>query len=411
VIEAIIRDAGTGTEARRTLSRFELRAPEEVGPDWSATVTTILRAERAGIHHLTLTFGGGATIYVDEVPVASGFREASPFVTGPDYPLHALVDLEAGQLTRVRVEYSTNVAIAIPGTPIQPHFQLGWQQPDDRIAQAAAVAAECDVALILVGRITGESMDADHVTLPGTQASLIAAVAAVNAQTIVVTLGAGPVIMPWLADVPAIHAWFPGEQFAPALADVLTGRAEPGGRLPITFPTDESATPIQEPSQYPGVNGVATYSEDLLVGHRWSQARGIEPAHPFGHGLGYTLFDFDHLRAELTEAAIGVTFTVRNIGSRRGKAVPQIYVSYPSDAGEPPAQLKAFEVVRVEPSEARDVVIEIPHDDLTIFDESSRSRLVPPGLYEIHLGVSSAELLLKARLQIGLAPSPGACGA
>ena len=100
-----------------------------------------------------------------------------------------------------------------------------------------------------------------------------------------------------------IHAWFPGEQFAPALADVLTGRAEPGGRLPITFPTDESATPIQEPSQYPGVNGVATYSEDLLVGHRWSQARGIEPAHPFGHGLGYTLFDFDHLRAELTEAS------------------------------------------------------------------------------------------------------------
>jgi beta-glucosidase len=82
----------------------------------------------------------------------------------------------------------------------------------------------------------------DHLTLPGTQASLIAAVAAANPQTVVVTLGAGPVIMPWLADVSAvIHAWFPGEQFAPALADVLTGRAEPGGRLPITFPTDESA--------------------------------------------------------------------------------------------------------------------------------------------------------------------------
>jgi hypothetical protein len=112
--------------------------------------------------------------------------------------------------------------------------------------------------LVLAGRLTGESMDADRLTLPGTQEALITAVAAANPRTIVATRGAGPVIMPWLQGVPAvIHAWFPGEQFTPAVAGVLTGRAEPGGRLPITFPIDESTTRIQSPEQYPGVGGVA----------------------------------------------------------------------------------------------------------------------------------------------------------
>ena len=235
-----------------------------------------------------------------------------------------MVDLAAGQAVALRVEYSTSVAISIPGTPVEPHLELGWRQPEDRFGQTAALVADCDVALVLAGRLTGESMDADGLTLPGTQGGLISAVAAANPRTIVVTMGAGPVVMPWLPDVPAIiHAWFPGERFGPALADVLTGRAEPVGRLPITFPTDEATTSIQRPQQYPGVNGVATCSEELLLGYRWYQDRGVEPAYPFGHGLGYTTFDFDHLRAELTEAGIGLTFIVRNIGSRPGKQFPR----------------------------------------------------------------------------------------
>jgi beta-glucosidase len=158
---------------------------------------------------------------------------------------------------------------------------------------------------------------------------------------------------------------------------------------------------MQSPEQYPGVDGVAAYSEELLVGYRWYQERGIEPAYPFGHGLGYTSFDFDDLRTEVTEAGIDLTFIVRNSGSRRGKAVPQIYLTYPLDAGEPPTQLKAFEVVRLEPGEARQVKIDIPLDDLAIFDERSRLRVVPPGRYEIQLAVSSALLLSKTELRIG----------
>jgi beta-glucosidase len=298
------------------------------------------------------------------------------------------------------VEYSSSVAISIPGTPVLPHLELGWRPPDDRLAQAAALAGTCDVALVLAGRLTGEAMDADSLTLPGTQDALISAVVAANPRTIVVTLGAGPVVMPWLDDVAAvIHGWFPGEQFAPALAEVLVGRSEPGGRLPITFPTDESTTPIREPHQYPGVDGVATYSEELLVGYRWYQQHGVEPAFPFGHGLGYTSFEFADLRAEATEGLIGVTFSVRNVGSRGGKAVPQVYVTFPAAAGEPPAQLKAFQVVRIEPGQVSQVGMEIPIDDLAIYDDDSRSRVVP-GMYEIQLGVSSVDLRLKADVQV-----------
>jgi beta-glucosidase len=127
--------------------------------------------------------------------------------------------------------------------------------------------------------------------------------------------------------------------------------------------------------------------------------------------LGYTSFDFDDLQIEVTEAGIDVAFRVRNVGSRRGKAIPQIYLTHPPYAGEPPTQLKAFDVVRLEPGEAQQIEINIPLDDLAIFDERSQSRVVPPGPYEIQLGVSSAELLEKAELQIGSGPSKQAGGA
>lgn len=149
------------------------------------------------------------------------------------------------------------------------------------------------------------------------------------------------------------------------------------------------------------MEGVATYSEELLVGYRWYQDRGVEPAFPFGHGLGYTSFEFDDLRTEVSIAGIGLTFTVRNVGRRRGKAVPQVYVTCPPDAGEPPVHLRAFDAKRLESGEVRDVSIDIPFDDLAIFDDESQSRVVLAGRYEIQIGVSSLDHRLRATVQIG----------
>jgi beta-glucosidase len=140
---------------------------------------------------------------------------------------------------------------------------------------------------------------------------VITALAAANPRTVLVTLSANPAILPE-ADVEAVlHAWFPGEQFAEGLADVLTGAAEPGGRLPITFPSDEQATAIETASQYPG-NGVARYSEELLVGYRWYDAHGVDPAYPFGFGLGYTTFELAAMDVEQLGDGFRVTLQVRN---------------------------------------------------------------------------------------------------
>ena len=285
--------------------------------------------------------------------------------------------------------------------PVGPHVRLGVAGPDDRLDRAAALAAGCDVAVVLAGRVSGEAMDVDSLMLPGDQGAVVAAVAAANPRTVLVTLGAGPVVLPRLDGLAAVlHAWFPGEQFAQALAGVLTGESEPGGRLPITFPADEHRTPIVGPSQYPGVDGVATYSEELLVGYRWYDARGITPAFPFGHGLGYTTFEIGRLDVADTGDAIRLTVELTNTGARTGKAVAQIYVGHPAAAGEPPAQLKGFAAVRLDAGETRRTTIEIARDDLLVFDEQAGGRVLIPGEYEFRAGLSSRDVRATARVSI-----------
>jgi hypothetical protein len=271
--------------------------------------------------------------------------------------------------------------------------RLGIAGPDDRLAEAAALAADCDVAVVLTGRLSGEAMDVESLALPGIQGAVVSAVAAANPRTVLVTLGAGPVVLPsQVAPAALLHAWFPGEQFASALADVLTGRREPGGRLPITFPVDEQSTPIQDPAQYPGVEGVTTYSEGLLVGYRWYDECGVEPAFPFGHGMGYTTFEIDGLVVETAGDGWRTQCAIHNAGSRTGKAVLQIYVRYPPGADEPGAPLKGFDAVRLEAGERRVLTVDIASDDLKIFDEQSGGRTLSAGEYEFRAGFSSCDI-------------------
>ena len=400
-IDAVVRDEVSGAKHRLRLPRFELDAPDGVGPDWSATIRTTFRASRTGTHILTAEFAGSLTLYADEQPLTTGFREASPMIAGPEYPLHAVLDLDVDQDVEIRVEYATSVAISIPGMPVGPHLRLGVAGPDDRLDRAAALAADCDVAVVLAGRVSGEAMDVDSLLLPGEQSAVLDAVAAANPRTVLVTLGAGPVVLPRLDNLAAVlHAWFPGEQFAPALAAVLTGESEPGGRLPITFPADEHGTPIAAASQYPGVDGVATYSEDLLVGHRWYDDRRITPAFAFGHGLGYTTFEVGRLDAQDAGDSVRLTVELTNTGTRAGKAVPQIYVRHPSDAGEPPAQLKGFAALRLDAGETRRTTIEIARDDLMVFDEPSGRRVLVPGEYEFRAALSSRDVRASVRVPI-----------
>jgi beta-glucosidase len=186
--------------------------------------------------------------------------------------------------------------------------------------------------------------------------------------------------MPWLHRVDAVlQAWYPGQQFGTALASVLFGDSDPGGRLPITFPASDSQGPAPptRPERYPGVNGEVHYDEGLLVGYRWYDATGQRPLFPFGYGLSYASFRFSGLRLNGDVATVRVT----NISHRAGSTVAQAYLSFPRSAGEPPRQLKGYEKVALGPGRSTVVSFRLDPADLAT-----------PGRYTLYVGSSSRDL-------------------
>jgi beta-glucosidase len=233
-----------------------------------------------------------------------------------------VAELRAGHPVGIRLDYDSSTAWPV----IEPgvgggNVQLGWQPPDGRIGEAARLAAGCDVVVVFVSTAVGEGMDRGSLALPGDQDRLVAAVADANPRTVVVLNTGGPVLMPWLERVGAVlQAWHPGQQFGEAVAAVLFGDADPGGRLPVTFPATPGQGPITGPERWPGVDGDARYDEGILVGYRWFDEHGQEPLFPFGHGLSYGDYEYGQPRVEHDEVtgAVTVSVQVANVGRRAG---------------------------------------------------------------------------------------------
>jgi len=264
--------------------------------------------------------------------------------------------------------------------------------------EAVRVAKKAQVAVVMVGDDEGE--DHDHaLSLPETQDALIAAVAAANPKTIVVLKSGSAVLMPWLEKVQAVlEAWYPGEEDGDAVADVLFGMAEPGGRLPITFPARVEDTLAFNVDQYPGRNGEVHYSEGLAVGYRGYRSHKKKPLFPFGYGLTYTSFAYEGLASTKTGSGDGlqidVSFRVTNTGTRKGSDVAQIYVSDPpiAEGDEPPQQLKAFQKIELEPGASRTVHLKLDARALSYWSTASKQWKRAIGIFTIELG-SSAETM------------------
>ncbi len=279
------------------------------------------------------------------------------------------------------------------------------------VEDARAAAAAADVAVVVATDGSSEGTDRPDLgfrpavcatvfcsNVPIEQEDMIAAVTSANPDSVVVLDVGGPVRMPWLSDAGAVLVpWYGGIEHGNALADILYGDAEPGGRLPQTFPTSEEQVPFR-PSQYPGAHGKARYSEGLLVGYRWYDAERERPLFPFGFGLGWTTFSYDHLRVRPHGKGAVLRFTVRNTGDRAGTAVPQVYVSAPKAAGEPPRQLKGFEKVRLAPGRSTTVSIPLHRRAFSRWSTAKRRWVVTPGRYRVHVGDSSRHLPLHASL-------------
>ncbi|MDX6743768.1 beta-glucosidase [Actinocorallia sp. A-T 12471] len=257
------------------------------------------------------------------------------------------------------------------------------------LGQAAAAARGAQVAVVVVADQREEAADLKCLKLTcgapdrGDQDALVRAVTAANPNTVVLLQTGGPVLTPWRSQAAAVvEAWYPGERGGTAVARVLYGDAEPGGRLPVTFPVKDVKA---------AKGGTVRYAEGIQVGYRRYNARKAPVAYPFGHGLTYTTFKYGGIKVKGDKVQV----TVTNTGSRVGTAVPQLYLTFPKGAGEPPRQLKGFAKIKLKPGQTRRVTFTLDKRAFSVWKGGWKS---PRGCYTVEVGASSRALPLSARL-------------
>jgi beta-glucosidase len=286
--------------------------------------------------------------------------------------------------------------------------------------QAVLQAALADVAIVFVNDVNIEGLDRPDLKprsgscdLNGgtactyssvDQDALVSAVAAANPHTIVVLQTGGPVEMPWASSVEGIvENWLPGQIDGPALEGLLWGDVNFTGKLPVTFPVKLSDGPLKSASQYPGVTdskGIprATYSEGLLIGYRWYDAKKVKPLFPFGYGLSYTSYSYSRLRLVPTATGLTAQVTVTNTGSRAGAETVQVYASAPASAGEPPKALAGFVKTSFAPGQTKVVSVPVSSRAFQVWSSSRHTWSNVVGCYVLRAGGGSTSLPLIAKL-------------
>ncbi len=343
----------------------------------------------AGANHGRVFVNG--ELVVDDAPVIEGTDLGAAFLNPPS--LTAAIDAVQGEPIDLRAEFtlagvdSPLVGVLSVTLGIAPDDS----DPDALIVAAAAAAAASDIAVVVVGtnsKVESEGYDRVDLDLPGRQDDLVRAVAAANPRTVVIVNAGSPVALPWADDVAAIVlGYFGGQEFGTAIADILTGANEPGGRLPTTWPRALADVPVTDVTP---ADGVLTYDEGIHVGYRaWLQS-GTAPAFAFGHGLGYTEWTWDAADADADGYA--VTVTVTNSGQRAGKQVVQVYAERADSTVERPQRwLVGFAVVRAAAGETATVTVPVPARRLAHWDGA---WVVEPGDYTLRVGPSVQDLPL-----------------
>ena len=311
---------------------------------------------------------------------------------GGDAPQAAVLrELEQGRPVEVLLRYRWAEDFLIFGAGFGVEQVLG--DGDEEIARAVEIARDADVAIVMVGTseaVESEGFDRADLRLPGRQDELVEAVAAVNPRTVVVVNAGSPVEMPWRDQVAALLVtWFPGMEMGNALADVLLGAVEPGGRLPTTWPVDLASTPVVAVTP---TDGRLEYDEGLHIGHRAYLRTGTEPAYWFGYGLGYTTWEYESLEATSTAA----TVRVRNTGGRAGKQVVQVYASRPDSTLDRPAiVLAGYAVVRAEAGGSVEVTVPLDPRTLRHWDVERQCWRVEAGALVVRTGPHAGHLPLQ----------------
>ncbi|MEU2852075.1 glycoside hydrolase family 3 protein [Streptomyces syringium] len=386
--------AGVGYDALRTVEVTGTFTPRESGAH-------VFGTKGIGAFRLVVD---GRTLFDGK----QGADHADPFEAFLGSPVErGRVGLEAG----VAVEVSLTCAVAKPeGAPIEAvGFCLLHREPErdaeELLAEAVAAAASADAAVVVVAtteRVESEGFDRTTLALPGRQDELVARVAAVNPRTVVVVNSGSPVELPWRDDVAAVLlGWFPGQEAGGALADVLLGACEPGGRLPTTWPVRLADAPV---TRVAPADGELAYAEGVFIGYRaWGKARAT-PAYAFGHGLGYTDWSYETLDIDTGAAGTATArVRVRNTGSRPGREVVQIYLAVPPGdrADRPARRLAGFASVEAGPGETAEAVVALDPRAVEVWDDEAADWRRIPGTYTAEAGRSVADRRLTARVAVG----------
>jgi beta-glucosidase len=326
--------------------------------------------------------GGSSTVFpegVTAVPDLEPRKWPGPVVFDPSPPLAAI-------LARAGAEH------------------VSWVDGAD-VAAAVQAAKTADLVIVFGTQWTAESQDA-ALSLDDGQDALIDAVTAANPKSVVVLETGGPVRMPWLEKAGAVlEAWYPGSNGGEAIARVMFGEVDASGRLPVTFPRDESQLPRPHLDGQGGHNGnnadgapfTIDYDiEGAAVGYKWFDRQGLEPLFPFGYGLSYTRFEYSGLRVQATGGRLDVSFRIRNVGDRPGDAAPQIYVSRPSGGWEAPKRLAGWSKQGLRPGESRRVYLTVDPRLLATWDEAGHDWKIASGRLDVLLGASSRDIVARA---------------
>ncbi|MFF5303035.1 beta-glucosidase [Streptomyces sp. NPDC013161] len=376
-------------------------------------VRTVIRATDAGryavggsgIGRFRLSVAGAEVFDVGlQLPPGADLVEG---LMTPPQRLHS-VDLAEGEEIAIVLTHdivSSDEALGDAVTMFQLNLQPPHGSDDEEIERAVALAREADVAVVVVGtteEVESEGFDRDSLALPGRQDELVRRVTEANRRTVVVVNSGAPVLLPWSEEVAAVLlAWFPGQEFGNALADVLLGVAEPGGRLPTVWPASERGLPATDP-----IDGVLAYDEGLFIGYRGDGRTGYQPPrYAFGHGLGYTTWEFVSLDAPGEVAADAdptVEVRIRNTGTRHGKEVVQVYAGRPGGAVERPLRwLAGFAAVEAGPGEEVVATVTVDARAFEHWDTEAGGWAVEQGTFTLQAGPSSTNLPLAADIAVG----------
>lgn len=288
-----------------------------------------------------------------------------------------------------------------------PDSYAGAADREDLLKEAMEKAAEADKVVVFAGlpnSYESEGYDRRKLDIPENQSRLIRRLSQCNKNIIIVLANGAPVSMPWLGQVKAVlESYLGGEAMGRAVAELLFGVKNPSGKLTETFPVRLEDTPAY--LSFPGENNVAPYREGIFVGYRYYEKKKLKPLFPFGHGLSYTEFEYSDINLSASRLPEGdmleISFQLKNTGDCFGKEVVQLYIGKKdSRVIRPAKELKAFEKIGLEPGEAKPVRFTLEKKDFAYYNGAVGAWITEPGSYQIFIGSSSRDILLKARVEV-----------